>query len=329
MSKDVIIQEGGVGKTITADKLRTAVVGGGDCSWVPEDETLLTTKTISENGTYRASDDGYYGYSEVTVNGIGVATGKDGDGDDAVAYTDPNTGDLVEQKVPSSIEVVTPPTNPYGIYVDGQTITKDGMVVKAYLASGDEYGTVSNDEITINPTRAVYDASHDESGEYTGDGITAQRYTSNAYPDQSGQWYECAPGFYITRPSFSFLLTRYSNRVYIASVDGSTVSGSYSVRYEGASTSGPLNCSASFNAMATIAHFEFVPESESDPTGKTINDLTPESPGSPQTIIVSWPRPIDGEVLTAAFEIRVAPPYSDGSDTGTPGIEFDPFGQSY
>lgn len=52
MSKDVIIQEGGRGKTITADKLRTAVVNGGDCLWVLEDEVQLGEKIIDENGTY-------------------------------------------------------------------------------------------------------------------------------------------------------------------------------------------------------------------------------------------------------------------------------------
>ncbi len=315
MSKNIVIQEGGQGKQLTVDKLKTNLVGGSTCLWVPEDETTLGTKIITENGTYKAGDDGYYGYSEVTVNGIGVAKGKDGDGDDAVVYTDPSTGSLVEQKIPSSIEVVTPPTNPYGIYQDGQTITKDGMVVKAYLASGDEYGTVSNDEITIDPTRAVYDASHDESGKYTGDGITAQRYISNAYPDQpNGSWYECVPGFYITIPSFSFLLTRYNNRVYAASVDGSTVTCSYNVRYEGGSTSGSLNCSAYFSVMAATEHFEFVPESTSDLTGKTINDLTPEPSGSRQTNTVSWPRPGDSKVLEATFEILVAPSPSGDDD---------------
>jgi len=68
MSKNIIIQEGGQGKQLTADKLETNLVGGGTCYWVPEDETQLTTKTITENGTYKAVDDGYFGYSEVTVN---------------------------------------------------------------------------------------------------------------------------------------------------------------------------------------------------------------------------------------------------------------------
>lgn len=157
MSKNITIQEGGTGKSMTVDKLKTALNSGGTCLWVPEDEVQLTTKHITEDGTYKASDDGYYGYSEVTVSGIGVATGKDSNGDAAVVYTDPETGNLVEEKLPESIEVVTPPTNPYGIYANGQTITKDGMVVKAYTAGGVEYCIVPNEEVTISPTTAAYD----------------------------------------------------------------------------------------------------------------------------------------------------------------------------
>ena len=38
MSKNIIIQEGGNSKQFTASKLNTALVGGGSCNWVPEDE---------------------------------------------------------------------------------------------------------------------------------------------------------------------------------------------------------------------------------------------------------------------------------------------------
>lgn len=161
MSKDVIIQEGGVGKTITADKLRTAVVGGGDCLWVPEDETLLTTKTISENGTYRASDDGYYGYSEVTVNGIGTATGTGPDGEDH-AYTEDGQGGVTDNILPHSISVVTPPTRTR--YYDSNTIDFSGMVVKAYLRSGELWtdethpdGVIPISELTLPITTAHAD----------------------------------------------------------------------------------------------------------------------------------------------------------------------------
>jgi len=168
MSKNISIQEGGVAKQLSVDKLQTDLVGGGSQLWVPEDEVHLTTKHISENGTYRASDDGYYGYSEVTVNGVGVARGKDSNGNAAVAYTDPSTGDLVMETVPSSIRVITIPTDKSGVYQDGDTITKTGMVVKAYLESGAEYdvtgypnGVIPNEELAISPMTAVYNPDLD------------------------------------------------------------------------------------------------------------------------------------------------------------------------
>jgi len=165
MGKNINIQEGGIGKQMTVDKLKTNLVGGGTCLWVPEEDVRLGTKYISENGTYRASDDGLYGYSEVTVSGVGSVTGIDPEtGEETTVTVDPETEELVETVVPTEIRVIEPPTNPYGIYVDGQTITKDGIVVKAYSANGVEMQTVPIGEITISPTTAVYDQSTDTGG---------------------------------------------------------------------------------------------------------------------------------------------------------------------
>ena len=161
MSKNISIQEGGVAKQLTVDKLKTNLVGSGTCLWVPEDEVPLGTKNITKNGTYRASDDGYYGYSQVTVNGVGTATGKDSDGDKAMVETDPITGELVIKKLPSSIAVTTPPTKLS--YTDGEAINFSGMVVNAYLASGDVWsdsshpsGVVPIAEMTLPETIADY-----------------------------------------------------------------------------------------------------------------------------------------------------------------------------
>lgn len=175
MSKNITIKEGGTAKQLTVDKLKTNLVSGGTCLWVPEDEAQLTTKTITENGTYKASDDGYYGYSQVTVSGIGTVTGTDPEtGDEVVVTTDPDTGEIVEDTVPSSIRVVTPPYNPYGIYNDGQTIdisAQSGFEVVALLADGNVYeaegyvlGHIPNSELSIDPTTATYDPSTVTSG---------------------------------------------------------------------------------------------------------------------------------------------------------------------
>lgn len=169
MSKNIVIQEGGVGKQLTADKLKTNLVGGGTCLWVPEDETRLGTKHISENGTYKASDDGYYGYSEVTVSGIGTATGKDpdGSGDDATATVDPETGEIVITKLPYSISVVTPPT--VTEYSDGATIDFSGMVVKGYLKSGDLWTDSSHPNGVIPISELTLPVTTADSGSASGD----------------------------------------------------------------------------------------------------------------------------------------------------------------
>ena len=165
MSKNIVIQEGGVSKLLAADKLKTDEAGTGSCLWVPEDEVQLTTKTITEDGTYSADDDGYYGYSEVTVHGIGTATGKDSDGDDAVVHTDPETGNLVTDKMPSSISVVQMPSKT--VYTVGESINLTGIVVKAYTNSGALWtdsahpnGIIPISELTYAPTVANNDGGH-------------------------------------------------------------------------------------------------------------------------------------------------------------------------
>lgn len=153
MSENIIIQEGGVGKQLAVDKLRTDQVGGGSCLWVPEDEVQLGTKSVSKNGTYVARNDGYYGYSQFSVSGVGTATGRDPvTGQEKMVTVDPETGDLVETVLPVEIRVTAPPTKTE--YQSGETINISGMVVKAYGANGDEMQVVPIGEITINPTVA-------------------------------------------------------------------------------------------------------------------------------------------------------------------------------
>ena len=166
MSKNSSISEGNRSRPFTAKRLKTNLDGGDTCIWVPEDERRLKTKHITENGVYVATDDDCYGYSQVIISiSSNSIRGKDPNTGETISVSvDPSTGDLIETQVPVEIRVIEPPTNPYGIYLDGQTIKKDGMIVKAYFATGDEYGTVPNGEITINPTIATYDPSTVRSG---------------------------------------------------------------------------------------------------------------------------------------------------------------------
>lgn len=161
MSKNIVIQEGGIGKQLTADKLKTNLVGGGTCLWVPVDETQLGTKYVSENGTYKASDDGFYGYSEFTVSGVGTATGKDSDGDNAQTTTDPTTGDLVTEKIVESIGITAGPTTT--TYQDGATLDFSGLVVHGYSSTGRDLGVIPLNKLDIQPTIAHYDPSSADS----------------------------------------------------------------------------------------------------------------------------------------------------------------------
>lgn len=354
MSKNITIQEGGITKQLTTDKLKTNLVGGGTCLWVPEDEVQLTTKTITENGTYKASDDGYYGYSEVTVNGIGIATGIDGDGDVAVAHKDPTTGGLVIDKVPSSIAVVTPPTNPYGIYTDGQTITTDGMVVKAYLETGGEYETVPNNEITLDPNVAIYDPDTDPGGgeQATIDGsvlynpnwitqpvaINGSIVERTENPIQTITYTPQGNGYFVLLQreyTIAFGYINLSGAGYREQcVNQTNPSRSYDVirdvpissttRVSG--TPFGIAWGGSWNTRSTGRTYEgsitYVSGAwnnlDFDRDLATIiidGDHSTIQAGSRQQITVSWPRPGDGQVLETTFEILVAPGYTPGDNT--------------
>lgn len=163
MSKNIIIQEGGVNKTLNAiKKIQTTKSGNGEVLWVPEEEVKLTTKNIKKDGTYIAKDDGAYGYSKVTVKGIGKATGKDkSNPDDKNEYDfqEDGNGGVEKKLIPSSIKITTNPSRV--VYTDGQDIDIAGIVVKLYLGDGNlftdnEYpqGVVSISELTFTPTKA-------------------------------------------------------------------------------------------------------------------------------------------------------------------------------
>lgn len=182
MSKNITIQEGGVAKQLTVDKLKTNLVSSGTCLWVPEDEVQLTTKTITENGTYKASDDGYYGYSEVTVNGVGTTTGKDGDGDDAIVTVD-DDGQLVLTKLVKSIAIVTYPT--LLTYSDGDTINFSGLSVHGYSTTGQDLGDITND--CVFPVTTADYSQGTETGEYIVPGLNSPVYLT---PVHQGDYIE-------------------------------------------------------------------------------------------------------------------------------------------
>ena len=346
MSKNITIQESGIAKQLNADKLKTNLVSGGTCLWVPEDDVQLTTKTITENGTYKASDDGYFGYEQVTVNiaKSGIATGTDTDGDEAAAYTDPDTGQLVEEKVPSSIEVITPPTNPYGIYMNGATIGTEGMVVKAYLKTGGEYGTVPNGEISLNPVTAVYDASTDEEGyvqvnnspfaqisslipfRATG-GSFALKTTETTY-----NLYQAVGGSRIGAFVTSIGSRNHVQTVFASENQFSFGAGITTYKPDGSHGTPAQTISAApytydnktvyygFSSGNLNGEIDYADTYNGTEASEGIaaliawamiyGETETHQAGSRQTITVSWPRPRDGKVLETSFEILVAPGYT-------------------
>lgn len=157
MSKNITIQEGGVARLLTAERLKTALAEGGSCYWVPEDETRLTRKTITKNGRYRASDEGFYGYSEINVNvsgGAGALVGKDENGNDVAVNVD-GDGKIVRQTLPSEIRVTALPD--VVTYGDGAYIDFTGLTVTCYDARGNSMGDLPAEELILPVTVARYD----------------------------------------------------------------------------------------------------------------------------------------------------------------------------
>lgn len=336
MSANTNISEGGKGRPF--GPVKALMVEGEDgkfYSWYPESEKALGTLSVDKNGVYRASDKGVYGWSQVYVNVATTdhVTGKDPDtGEEVVVRPDPETGEITETVVPVEIRVIEPPTNPYGTYVDGQTITKDGMVVKAYGANGDEMMTVPIGEITLNPDKAVYDESKDRPahGTATSDLATglvqpiayAKTVTSSnpTFEPPFMEWIsaEACAGYVINPGSIQVLFAsshqpaahRTSSSGLDIDVNGDSYTYDGKTVYYGRvsfSVSGDWVCDAPVNATTN--------DSMLAAAWTMIYGNRQEEPaGSPQTITVSWPRPGDGAILETTFDINVGPRGGSGED---------------
>ena len=342
MSKNISVQEGGVAKAMTADKLKTNLQGGGTCLWVPEDETRLTTKHITEDGTYKASDDGYYGYSQVTVNGIGRATGIDPTtGEPTVVYPDPETGELIFVQVPDHIAVTTPPT--VTTYQDGATIDFSGIEVTAYDSEGSVMQTVPFAELAFEPTVASYDpdaptggiipAQYADEGTVTLTTVASDDAMINAFIDYfGGDIWDGAGHIQELRTA----LAQYPNCLKVGY--GNKYSGGVAIGanlmtilvFGNFETGDEINldnvytcdrfqllydCAGS-GGQAVVTQFQSGTGSYKPFLGQyytsggnvmnlSNGNATETTIGSLQTITVSWPRPGDYEVLETTFDITV------------------------
>lgn len=78
MSKSIVIQQRGTPIDFNADAVRTPAAGSGTERWVFQGDITTGTITITGNGTYNASADDLYGYTEVVVNVHEVKGKKNG-----------------------------------------------------------------------------------------------------------------------------------------------------------------------------------------------------------------------------------------------------------
>ena len=144
-------------------KLRTDELGASTTDWVQEGDTKAASLKVTANGTYAAASAGKYGYDYVTVSVKGgSATGIGPDGNEHTVYPDPETGKLIDEVIPSSIVVTTPPT--VTTYQDGDTIDFTGIVVTAYTLDGEVWedsshpgGVIPVSELDFPVTTAHYD----------------------------------------------------------------------------------------------------------------------------------------------------------------------------
>ena len=209
MNKNISLKEGNQARNFTPEKLKTALQGGGFCLWVPKDGTRLKTisirkpgtyqawvedvygyskatvsgllkeseiktisKEITENSTYRAEDEGFYGYDVVSVNvpgGGGTAppsyapgssvVGTYPDDDEPVTVSVDDEGNLIKAGLADHILLDTPPDKL--TYHDGERITLAGAVVRGYLKNGVPYKNASYQD-SILPLYQYIDTGGDE-----------------------------------------------------------------------------------------------------------------------------------------------------------------------
>ena len=318
-------------------KLRTDELGASSTDWVQEDDTKAVSLKVTANGTYAAASAGKYGYDYVTVSVKGgSATGTGPDGNEHTVYPDPETGKLIDEVIPSSIVVTTPPT--VTTYQDGDTIDFTGIVVTAYKADGTVWsdadhpnGVIPVSELSFNPTRAEYDAESavinlDGDGIHMLGYIGAAQYRNNVWrvvykglwglpyvPSVGDEYPDIVYPLVAATTSdaeIKLYLTVYNGDIYVATSKNINVVGIFPDEH----TAGAISASThirkrTFSGQGAELVYDVLESmaeiSTVDPEGVLYSSLTETDLHSVQTITVSWPRPGDGAVLEASFPIYV------------------------
>jgi hypothetical protein len=325
MSKETGIKEGGISRMFgPIDRLVTVLKNGGHCAWVPKDERTLTTKIITQNGTYPASADGHAGYSSVVVDvqtSRDYVTGKKQDGNEYVVRR--GAGNVLsEEKVPTYIVVTTPPLNL--VYGMGAYLVFDGIVVTAYYSDGSVYGVVPFDEL-IFPIQQAPNEAWQRQGSATSsyyadfpltDVLDYEYDAHKAYPKTHGEVH-----FHPEYERHTIFTTREKKTNHYA-IDASPTSHSEydkSFTYNEKTAYGLWN-SGGFNGeqlwwTPDIPYYN--PEwPEEDATGKAAwtmlyGDIVYS--GGFQ-VPVQWNRPNDGKTLQTSYGITVVDIWNGGAD---------------
>lgn len=360
MAKKVAILEGDKSRRFGGVKyLRTNLTGGGTCEWVPEDDRKLKTKTIKKNGTYRIADEkgDYYGFSQVTVSVSNSTTGKKkpstgGDGNEYSVKVNEDTGMLEEKVLPSSIRITTQPSKT--TYTNGESISLNGAVIKAYKADGGLWvaegysgGVIPLNELEIEPTTASGGGS-DEGIWTDGNGVNALRinyehqtatdgeYTweTYCYPHALGDATNARTGSTVPltlrgNGEATLFVTKFNGATYAIRVSGdnrldsAVYFNNELTNYSNAPITGWFGGGSSTAKTTTTEwtqapwDLRYVPESTSNPSAVDPSTLHPTGGGGgAQIITVKWNRPEDEKELTDTFTIDVTSSNNNQGNTG-------------
>lgn len=214
MAKNITIAEGSQAKNFnTVHKLRTNLIGGGTQYWVPEDEAgayaKMSEKSITANGTYKASDDNKDGFSRVTVNvspnvktksitenGRYYANDDNADGYSSVEVNVSGGGALITKEITENGSYSASSDGAYGysqVNVNVNRVVavdagKDGGDNNEYLIDTTKNGDVTIITKTLLPTSIEITTSPNKRRYITGETIDITGMVVKAYKRDGTVW---------------------------------------------------------------------------------------------------------------------------------------------
>lgn len=335
------IEEGGIARNFTADRVRTQLDGGGYADFVPEDTVKRGAKIITkDNKTYKAKKDGLYAYSQVMVSGISVTKSTDQQGHDIIIHTDSDGTKVYE--LPTSIEITRLPDHlEYG---DRAYINPEGIVVRAYKESGELWsnedypnGIIPLDELIFDPDVTDYNEVHTQ---WEVPDLIDPVYLNYVTKDKVFKGKDTDIAYFIIDDVTSHVFPPVSVYMIQYSYGGSKAE-SYRCFVSREPFSGESHRKAPWSwdpnrrtwegrlwtvegHSAYIAYVETgagifnVPFSAVQRYGiesTAVLAVTTGTPGEPkQTIKVKWERPWDEEILETSFGVTVIPAGGHGDD---------------